>query len=279
MTIAIGLIARHARLLRRQIVLAADSQLTYPTGPKILDSQKINCVRFANAAILVAQSGFAAISKHFVELMTEKARSISIENKNTVSALAEETMREIRKPIFQTVRELNVPPENIGTYIQLNHHCEMLLASFFDGEPILSTIGILDCTPRPAENKNFAAIGIGSELATYLLNEYGMADPDFLFSENIAISVVQKVTDNVRDCGGPIQSGIVFPSMEDKRRTSAALILEPDLIQSVANELRRAERASLKQKREQMLTVIQNTWGGELGETVAAKLRADQRGE
>jgi len=113
----------------------------------------------------------------------------------------------------------------------MKNQCEFLVGYYFNGEPSLFHIDIERCTALPTENRNFAAIGIGNDLAKFLLKEYNKVDSGFACADQIAIDVIATVKDNVKDCAGPAQVGISFPStINNMEKPNLPFSSEPNLI-------------------------------------------------
>src|SRR6266496_434482 len=97
-TIAIGLISKTGRFQPGQvgqIVMASDSQTTYPGNQKRTDAKKINVVEFSNGKILVAQAGSAELADKAIEIMQAKAQGVELQDAETAPKLAQESIREI----------------------------------------------------------------------------------------------------------------------------------------------------------------------------------------
>src|SRR5579859_1954949 len=180
-TICIGMICRHKKHPADigKIVLATDSQTTYVSGPKNLSAKKINIVQFANGDVLTAQSGKARQAALAVETFQSKAKSEKITDFESVKSCLEESMREVRKSLLEG---WGFTEERARTYLQLEADCEFLVAFHCAGKLHLCHIDNYYCTLCPTEN-HYSAIGVGSDLASYLLGEMNESDPEFEYSD------------------------------------------------------------------------------------------------
>lgn len=270
-TIAIGIISKHKRWPedKGRIVLACDSQMTYSSGPKDLDARKINIIEFANAKVLTVQSGNAREATLAIKTIQGKARGVKIEDLQTVKNVFEESMREVRKSLLEG---WNFTEERAKTYLQLEADCQFLVAFYFSGEPYLLHIDNYFCTLCPSENGDYAAIGIGSDLAQFLLKEYKEADANFEHVDLIAPAVIKKVKDNVKDCAGLTWVGIaehvpdgiaagdfleykkgdIIPA--DKKCT--AFICRRQLTDAITNELKQRENKIKAETSKQLLNTL-----------------------
>jgi hypothetical protein len=270
-TIAIGILHNAPDISERQIVFAADSQRTYLSGPKDLDAEKIRMVQFANCQVLLAYSGFEKPCQDFVRIIQRRAKGFWVENQESVANVAMESLRELRLPIYQQIRELNLTEDKINNYIRLENDCAFILGFFYKGTPGMLTLDINSYQVTESEFGDYAAIGIGDSLAKYIIKEFKCADRDFVFSEEIAIATIEKVKGNTDKCGGPTRVGIVFPALDEPG--CAVHIFEQWMIDRCALEIKRQEEKSLPEKRERMLEGIKNIWGNYYGPDVVEHLR------
>jgi len=94
-------------------------------------------------------------------------------------------------------------------HVKSGHRLNLLVAYYFNEEPHLYKMDIYrGVYTRVA---SFEAIGGGESLGYYLLKENAKADPDFSQEMPIAISVVEKVIDNIDGCGRPTWVANVYP--------------------------------------------------------------------
>lgn len=265
-TIAIGIISRHKRHESDggEIILAGESQTTYDDGTKDLSTQKISIIKFLNGRILMVHSGFVRPAVLAIKTIQEKAGTTTITDWKTVKNVIEESMREVRKSL---IAGWDFSDDRLKTYLQLDQHFEFLVAFYCDGDPFLLHVDIYGCTACPAGNGDYAAIGVGSDLAKYLIKEFQQADPDFEFVDVIATAVIEKVKANVKDCDGATWVGFAYPDSdvfaEDgwprykkgdlvKARKCGAFICRRQLTDALALELKEQEKNLLPKKNEQI---------------------------
>jgi hypothetical protein len=213
MTIAIGVINQKKtqptgssgfRLLS-SIWMASDSQATYG-ATKRENPNKINVVDFVNGQILVAQADNVELGDKTIEKLRAKAKQIIMDTPETAINAVRSAMREVRLELLEWNKECVLDYEK---FFWSEHRLNLLVGYFFNEKPYLYKMDIY--RGLPAAVKSFEAIGGGEILGYFLLKEYAQADPDFEFGMPIAISVVDKVIDNVDGCGKPTWVGNVFP--------------------------------------------------------------------
>jgi len=272
-TIAIGIISKHRRFPedKGQIVFASDSQTTYPGGQKRLDAQKINVVNFANAQIMVAQSGSAELADAAIDILQRKAEAITVESTDTISQAVKSAVLEVRNHLKEINQGCGFTDDSWKKFFMGDNAFNLLWGYFFKGNPYLYSINIDWCFPVPVKN-NFKAIGCGAPLGEYLLREYGDASPDFEFSDVIATAVIEKVIENVEGCGRPSWVGIVrhvgdstaasdFDSYKKgdiipAEKTCEAFICRRQLTDAISVELARHDKKTKSKDGKRLLSVI-----------------------
>jgi 20S proteasome alpha/beta subunit len=262
MTIAIGLISRNVGP-NPAILMATDSQLTRETS-KRSDSKKIRVVEFSNAHVLVAQAGQDALSNSAIDIFSKKAKSELITEIETPIKLIQESVREVRKHLSDVNQGCNFSDDAWRRYFKENNF-ELIVGYFFNRRPCLYTIDIDWCFPTSVRG-SYVAIGIGRDLGEFLLGEYWHLDPGFENAWPIAVSVVEKVIDNVNGCDRPTCVGIVYPLPEEHVRQkqllnkpspeSQAMIVHEDEIKPLIEELRVEEEKMKRSQAGQMKRVL-----------------------
>lgn len=254
-TIAIGLISKRSRWGDGEIILASDSQLTFVNGPKDLHAEKLSAVQFRNGKLLMVHSGFVQPALKSVQAIRRLAEVESIENAERV---IEQGMRETRAALLGG---LGLSEEREKTYLQLDNKHDFLIAFFVNGQPRLRYIDNYRCTVFPVEHQDYGAIGTGDYLALYLLKEHRAADPGFEFSDSAAISIIERVKDNVDGCGGACQLGIVLP-LEKQAWHCDILIYPKHLVDTCSVEMRQLESRLSTERAAQLNAFMHIFWKG-----------------
>jgi 20S proteasome alpha/beta subunit len=191
-----------------RIILASDSQTTYPGGQKRLDSRKMTIVEFANARVLVAQAGSADLADKAVEILQRNAKEIKVANVETVPQTIQAAVREVRNYLMEVNKGCNFSDADWKSFFRDDNAFTLLFGYYFEIKPHLYTVDIDWCLAVPVRT-SFKAIGCGATLGEFLLKQYSEAVPDFEHGDVIATSVVEKVIENVEGCGRPSWVGII----------------------------------------------------------------------
>jgi 20S proteasome alpha/beta subunit len=272
MTIAIGLISRSkaSQSQEGQIVLASDSQTTYPGGQKRVDTQKVSIVDFLDARILVAQAGSAELADKAVEILRRNANSVKVEDNETIPKLVQASVREVRNHLIELNRGCNFSEDGWKRYFRDENAFTLLFGYYCQGEPYLYTVNIDWGLAIPVKT-SFKAIGCGAMLGEFLLKEYSEAFPDFAYSDVIATAVVEKVIENVEGCGRPTWVGITYPVSDSRAcgmpgyedgaivpasKRCEAFICRRELTDSIANALGQQEKTSQSKKAKQLFHTL-----------------------
>ena len=229
-TIAIGMISKyklHPDHKGGRIILASDSQTTYPGGQKRLDSRKMTIVEFANAKVLVAQAGSTDLADKAVEILQRSAKGIKVENVETVPQTIQAAVREVRNHLVELNKGCNFSDDVWKRYFRDDNAFTLLFGYYFESQPHLCAVDIDWCLPAPVKT-SFKAIGCGAPLGEFLLKQYSEAVPDFEHGDVIATAVVEKVIENMGSCGGRSWVGIVEHASDS--RTIAGDIVPADNI-------------------------------------------------
>jgi hypothetical protein len=187
-TIAIGLISKKVTLRdTERIVLACESETTFEVA-KNQDAKKLNVIEFENGKALAVYSRSIKMGDAVIETMQRRAKDKRIENADTVVNVAKDSMREVRTYLQEINKNVLI---DWHRYFWDDYPLELLVAYFFDGNPYLYALHIDTVIPSRVKG-NFIGIGIGKDLAEFLLREYSLADPDFEFGDLIATAVIEK---------------------------------------------------------------------------------------
>jgi len=213
-TIAIGLIRRYRKTPPKQsegftelpaIWMASDSQATYGST-KRENPNKINSIEFTNGAILVAQADSVEIGDSVIEKLRQKARQTEMDSPESAIKTVRAALLEVRTELLEWNKGCVIDLEK---FFWTEHRLNLLVGYYFNQQPYLYKMDIYRGIPTPVNS--FEAIGGGESLGYFLLKEYSKSDPDFSNAMPIAISVVDKVIDNVDGVGRPIWVNNVYP--------------------------------------------------------------------
>jgi hypothetical protein len=212
-TIAIGLIHKFKTQNHPQggfqrlpaIWMASDSQTTH-ASTKRENPNKINIIDFENGQILVAQSDSVEIGDRVIEILKKKANGKMMVDADTAINTVREALVEVRSALLEINKGQSIDLEK---FFWTENRLNLLIGYYFNEQPYLYKIEI--CRAIPTWIKSFESIGGGEILGYFLIKEYAKADPDFEYGLPIAVSVVDKVIENVDGCGSPTWVGHVFP--------------------------------------------------------------------
>ena len=187
------------------IWMASDSQATYGET-KRENPNKINVVDFANGQILVAQAGSVELGDKTVEKLQQKSTDLKMDDAETAIKAVRSALLEVRTELLEWNKGV---PIDLEKFFWTEHRLNLLVGYFFKMKPYLFKTdiysGIYSKVP------SFEAIGNGQSLGYYLLKEYSKSDPDMWDGFPIAVSVVEKVIENVDGCSAPTWVGTVYP--------------------------------------------------------------------
>ena len=224
--------------------------MNYDDERKDLNAQKLNIIQFQNGKVLTVQAGMAQPAALTIQRLQEIAGDVRIENSQSVERVFSEAMRSVKKTL---IGDMDLSDQKTKDYVNQDFGFSFLVGYYIGGKPFLGEIKLHDCTLWPVEKKDFASIGIGNHLADYLLKEYHVADADFGCGDQIAVSVIKKVKDNVKFCGGKTQIGIVFPSLMENFECNADIC--PDgFVNLLELNLKAQENDLLKTKNAMLLS-------------------------
>jgi 20S proteasome alpha/beta subunit len=194
------------------IVVASDSQTT-SEGSKRIDTEKISILELADARVLVGQAGNSGCSGRALDILTEMARGVNLNDYRTVADMAWKAMRKVKDEL----REQNggCDMEQLRDMIWKNEwQSYLLLAHFFKGDPYIFIVDL--ATGRAdKENSHFAAIGSGANLGSYLLTEHTTPGMDASFASAIAVYVVETVIKHDAFCGGQTRVGVISKPVKE----------------------------------------------------------------
>ena len=265
-TISIGLISKQTEKHHGEIILAADSETGYGDGSKDLDTKKLHEIQFADGRILMADAGILKNINLALAFIRDNAHSISMKNWQNVKDVIDKSMRQVRDSLLEG---LNLNDERRSSFLRIDCYFELLIGFYCGGKPYLVHVDIEFCNASPVERSDFAAIGIGNDLAKYLLKEFKAADAGFALGQSEAISVIETVKANVKGCSGPTQVGLVWP-MDD---TSATVIIDASDVANTAKALSKQWIEMDASRREALIKSLERAACGRLGIEIGEHFR------
>lgn len=208
MTIIVGLICQDC------IIVASDSQTSFGDH-KTLVADKIRVVNFAGEGekILIAQAGCAETSASVIAEVERIAHDCSMgDEKNVVEVIKQSVLR-VRQDLRH--QHFDCSPEEFKRVIFDQGLDCSLMAGFYDkaGRAHIRIFNF-DSTMVREVNGWYASIGIGEPLANYIIEETFTPEIENRLGRAVAVYVVDKVIQHVRDCFEPIRVAIISPRME-----------------------------------------------------------------
>lgn len=193
------------------IVVASDSRTTYERIHRD-DTRKVQPVTFADElGILLATAG----SDDTGAIITNQLQRLAIGEKLTGDEKPErvfqQSVLEYRKRLVEAeygsmegLQKARLSDDRLD--------CDLLIAYYFNERQRLYSVnvGFGLVTPRA---QNYLPLGIGSEVASYLMQDLGdvsgMSTNEAIFT---SIFVVDEVKKSVNGCGGNTQIGVIGPT-------------------------------------------------------------------
>lgn len=185
MSILIGIICPDG------IVVASDSHITDILQGTYSSVDKISVVDFSDQQVLIAQAGAQSVTNRVVDKIREKASGIKIANENTVIKIVEDSIRETNEPLSEQQKD----------YVR-QHGAELMVAFYIGKSPHLYVVSVLGDGILVPSEKPFATSGVGSYLASYLLDEHAEPKAGTSLAFATLIFVLKKVKDTTKFCGG-----------------------------------------------------------------------------
>jgi len=268
-TIAIGLLTKNKGFGKGQIVFACESEITDEVA-KTQSARKLNLIQFSNGKALAVYSKSVDMGDAVMEIFQRRAQDAKIDSPTAVARVAEDSMLELRNRIVDMNKNCQI---DWHRYFFEDYPLEMLVGYYFNGCPHIYRLNLNVAVVAKRVNAAFSAIGVGKDLAEFLLREYSQADPDFDFGDIIATSVIEKVKDNVKGCGGQTWVGIAVADIDTyaeknwtgykegelvKAGQSDAFICRRETISAIAAKIRQQESEGLQKKKEQIAGMLQS---------------------
>jgi 20S proteasome alpha/beta subunit len=205
-TLIVGIVCKDA------VVLAADSQTTYYPS-KILGTNKISEVKFANGSALVAEAGFVTLSNEAVGIFRKKAVTTEIKNEETIANLCKESVFEVRRNQIGLYAKRRYSLVEWQNFFRDQQQFFLTVAYYHQNKPHLYDITLSECVLRPPQF-NFIVSGIGETVGNYVLKEEhdlsgGFDKMSSELASVIAIKVACVAADYVDGCGRPIMAAMI----------------------------------------------------------------------
>lgn len=194
-TIIIGIICKNG------IIVASDSQTSWGNS-KRTDTDKIHSCRFKNSKGIIANSGHAAISYKAVDIAKSICESQELVESRQFAENAQKAAEKVRADLMEPYRSFGSKPEDFEKLFN-DHNYSLLMANYFDGKPYIYT---LDFPPGiSTKQKNYTAIGCGSNLGMFLLSWFDFSQMDTADAAITAAFIIGEVKKADAFCGGPTQ--------------------------------------------------------------------------
>ena len=270
MSILIGIICPEA------IVLSADSHVTEARQGTFNSVNKISIVKFwPNDEVLVAQAGLWPLTNRIVEKMREKAKGTRITSAGTVTQIAEDSIRESKKPL----------DEEQADYVNENPPA-LILAFYIGKKPHLYTVKVYGHGITSCPSDHYAAAGIGEYLANYLLKEYAVPNSHSDLAVATTIFVTKKVKENTKYCGGDTTVRRIVPHYFmvdlDKQYIGHSEQIGKDFVNLAEKRIVRVDEKSKEPRNKRIYAILKKT-GAELWrkhiKKVTAELKAEEEQE
>jgi 20S proteasome alpha/beta subunit len=227
------------------IVLASDSQLTYPDGTKVKPVKKLFQIDFKNGSVGVAFTGYVEPATTFIELFQERARNSPISHFRTVADIAEEGANVHQRMMLKECSDRGMTRKQKQSHLAQNSYT-VLLATYFEGVPHLFELPSF--TRKAVENKNpFIADGGPHALARFFSEGIDIRRLPMREALPLAAFIVNACIEFDSYCDRPLQMAILsqdhseympIPKIMVKAYEGAAKIAREDIQHNLSDELR-----------------------------------------
>lgn len=190
------------------IVLACDSQISNPESTrKQTGVAKLARVDFAGSSVLVAKAGSLWMSSYFQEFFEKNARHVPLTDYRVVTAIAEQTMREVKTRLIDAFLPEQPDSEAIQQRVR-DYSYVVMLAYYCQGKPHIFTLASY-AGIAIRETHSFSAAGCGDSLASYVLTGIDTAKLSSHHALALATYTVDVCKRHDAGCGGDVQVGTV----------------------------------------------------------------------
>jgi 20S proteasome alpha/beta subunit len=262
MSILIGIMCPEA------IVLATDSQITNPYNGNFSIVNKIGVIRFLMDEILVAQAGLWPLTNRVVQIMRKKAKGLKITSAEVVTQIAEDSIREAKSRLDKEQKDF------------VNQHpTGLMLAFYVVKKPHLYTINAYGSGFVNEEEKHYDTMGIGSDLADFLLKEYAMPKSEANLAIATSIFAIKKVKDTNRFCGGDTTVKWIAPMFASNWEThyvGKTQNIDQKFVNLTEKRLVKSDDATKKSRNKRFYEILRKT-GSELWQKHVEKVQAEQK--
>jgi 20S proteasome alpha/beta subunit len=227
------------------IILASDSQGTYPDGSKEKSLVKIFPVRFKLGTAAICFSGYLEPARTFVELFRERASKRDLGNYRTPAKVAEESADEHQRMLLKECRDRGLRGKQRDRYLQ-DREYTILIASYCESAPHLF---VLPSRTRKAmeETSLFVADGNPYALAKFITEGIDFPNLEMREALPLAAFLVNACIEYDSYCDRPLQMAVLsrqfgeyhqIPKIMIKAHEGAARAARIDLQQDLADNLR-----------------------------------------
>lgn len=241
MTLIVGLICKDS------VILAGESETTRAVS-KYQGTLKLHQVTFRNGHVMIGEAGSAYPAGVCIDYFQRLAKDTTIVSDATVADTLDGAYRDY-------VRASLSPP--IGTAECQEFHqkdinnFEFVLGFYAGGKPFLYTFSSIFGIAFKS-SRRFEMVGIGGELAEYLIKDIPVFDFKSRAAANTLAYVVGEVKTSISGCGGETQMSIVSNESRPER-------LSTETISQMEGDLRGILNESKKEFAEQMRRMLEGS--------------------
>jgi 20S proteasome alpha/beta subunit len=227
-TLIVGIVCRDA------VILAAESETTRGNA-KYQGTHKLHIIPFKSGhRAIIGEAGSAFPAGVCADAVERIASITDVDNEYAIPKAVEAAFREMVKGGHGPKMGSRKCQEFHG---QEDNYFQFLIGYYFNGKPHLYEFSSYYASARKCP-RPFAVVGIGGDLAEYLLRPFAVAEMPAKQAMFTAVYVVGEVKNSVAGCGGPTQLAILSPH-------NACARLSPESIKDLESRA-----GYLKQKRE-----------------------------
>jgi len=138
----------------------------------------------------------------FHEALVEIAAVTQVENELSIRRACDAALVAVRKKILDAYAHPSIEPGAAVAHLS-SRPCKFLVAYTYGEKPFFYTMDLVGAVPSRVFHK-FAAIGSGSELASYFLTNLPVGDLDFATAYAASVYVIEQCINHAEGCGAPI---------------------------------------------------------------------------
>jgi 20S proteasome alpha/beta subunit len=196
-----------ALVCKDTILIAGDSRMTDDPGIRD-DAKKINRVELKDATVLVAQSGNVDSSNSVMDLLRKAIEGRDLKDYGMIGDAATSALVNVKRTIAKNVLgcAFNKAREAI---FREGRNCNLLICHYFEGKPVLYFGDLAEGVANKKDGFPYWSIGIGRELANYLLGQFKISEMDRMMALATAVYVIHEVKGSITGCGGGVQASAI----------------------------------------------------------------------